>query len=722
VTGFFTDLFHRPQSLPPLAGAMVQAALALFLIVKQGELRVRVWFAMLAACSALWAFSDAVILSLDRDQVDVGVACARVAFASIAIAGPMGLRFSSAIARAPARWLGLSSVASAVAATLIAAVPSLTTVHWRPGGGYWPNESVGFYLAALTSLPPIAYGVALCLDTWRRLPPSRRRRQLGWAAAAQAIAGAGAIDMLTLWVPAYYPLAWATGALSCIVLFYAIAQHRLMAIRTFAVRTVLGAAGALIAAAAIYAVAQAGRTTPLSPRLLALTAVVMFVTTRAWLSVAEPALAKVLGRRRRLLERVIADFERSSLEARDPQIVEQQLADAVALGFDAELVALLTADRARDDEPILLDSAEAALTELGTPVLRDLMEPQDRLAPELTLALDHLRADALVPLFSDGVLVAFAVLRRGSLRPADDSVAADLSRLCERAARALVNARLYREVERRGRGLEAQVKLRTVELEDALAGLKDAQAKLVEAERSSSLGLLVAGISHEINNALNFISANLPTLQRYAVACESVLEAAGGPIAVDRLPEARRELPRSMAGLAETTRRTGAIVGDLRKFARPDTERRMFRLDEGLDAALNLLRRRTDGRLVMGRIYVGAPVVECWPGPLNQCFFNILLNSVEAARSEIWVVVQELWGGVEVLISDDGDGIAEPHIDQVFQPFFTTKSKAAGLGLTVAKGIVERHGGRIHLTSQAGEGTSARVWLPLKAPEKKAAS
>src|SRR5262249_4542707 len=158
----------------------------------------------------------------------------------------------------------------------------------------------------------------------------------------------------------------------------------------------------------------------------------------------------------------------------------------------------------------------------------------------------------------------------------------DLARLGERAARALVNARLYREVERRGQGLEAQVKLRTVELEDALAGLKDAQAKLVEAERSSSLGLLVAGISHEIHNPLNFISHHLPTLQRYAVACESVLEHASSPLVLERLPEARQELPRSIARLAETTKRTGAVVGDLRKFARPDTERRMFRLDEGL--------------------------------------------------------------------------------------------------------------------------------------------
>jgi signal transduction histidine kinase len=716
VTGFFADLFHRPASLPPLAGAMVQGALSLFLIIKQGELRVRLWFALLAACSALWAFAVAVTLSLDPDQADVGAGCARLSLAAIAIAGPMCLRFASALTRTQSRGLVLSSVVAAIAGTLIAAVPAVTVVRWRPGGGFWPTECLAFYLAAISSIPAVVYGLQLVFRTWRRTPPSRRRRQLGWAMIALAISAAGGFDCITIFVP-IYPIGWATGALSCIVLFYAIAQHRLMAIRTFAVRTVLGVLGALLAAVAIYAVTAAGRSSALSPRLLALTAIILFVTTRGWISVAEPQLAKVLGRRRRSLEAAIADFERRSLEARDPDVVERQLAQAVKLGFGAELVDLLSADRDRDEEPILIDTAELALAELGTPVLRDLMDPNDRHAVELTAALDHLRADALVPLFSDGVLVAFAVLRGGALTPADDAVAADLVRLGERAARAVVNAKLYREVEVRGRGLEAQVKLRTAELEDALVGLKDAQAKLVEAERSSSLGLLVAGISHEINNALNFISANLPTLQRYAVACESVLERAPGKLAIDRLPDAREELPRSIARLGETTRRTGAIVGDLRKFARPDTERRMFRLDEGLDAALNLLRRRTDGRLDVGRVYVGAPIVECWPGQLNQAFFNILLNAVEAARAEIWVMVQEKWGGVEVIVSDDGEGIADEHLDQVFQPFFTTKSKAAGLGLTVARGVIERHGGRIHLTSHRGEDTVARVWLPIM-PEK----
>src|SRR5205823_13284244 len=125
-----------------------------------------------------------------------------------------------------------------------------------------------------------------------------------------------------------------------------------------------------------------------------------------------------------------------------------------------------------------------------------------------------------------------------ALRRTDDELADELARLAALAARAWMNARLYEEVARRQEGLEAEVRERTAELEHALADLKSAQVKLVEAERYSSLGFLVAGISHEINNALNFISANLPTLGRYAAAYESLLDRAERAGAPPRGPDA----------------------------------------------------------------------------------------------------------------------------------------------------------------------------------------
>jgi two-component system, NtrC family, sensor kinase len=310
---------------------------------------------------------------------------------------------------------------------------------------------------------------------------------------------------------------------------------------------------------------------------------------------------------------------------------------------------------------------------------------------------------------------AIAVIGGDALSPADDILADELRRIGHRAALAWVNARLYHEVARRSAGLEAQVRLRTAELEEALAELKNAQARLVEAERSSSLGLLVAGVSHEINNALNIIHANLPTLIRYSQRYDAIVDDIRDPA----VQEARTLLPYAISALADATRRTRAIVEDLRRFARPDTERRLVRVQEGLDAALNLLRRRTDGRLDIARVYAGTPSVDGYPGQLNQCFFNLLLNAIEAARSEVWVVLRqrEESGGMELVISDDGEGVDENDRERIFQPFYTTKPKAAGLGLTVSRAIVQRHGGSLTLISEPGAGVTVRVTLPPTAPE-----
>src|SRR5439155_20934922 len=106
-------------------------------------------------------------------------------------------------------------------------------------------------------------------------------------------------------------------------------------------------------------------------------------------------------------------------------------------------------------------------------------------------------------------------------------------------------------------------------------------------------------------------------------------------------------------------------------------------------------------------------------GQLNQCFFNLLLNAVEAARSEIWIVLAQRddTGGIHLIINDDGDGIRAADRERVFLPFFTTKLRAAGLGLTVSRSIVQRHGGTLDIVSRPGEGATVRLTLPATAPE-----
>ena len=713
MSGLAAEVAFGPQSLPPVIGACIGLAMALFLALKPGEPRVRLWFAVIAFLSAIWSFTVAVALAAKTPAA--AAIAARLSYAAIALVGPCALSFSTELIHVRSRWRLPSTILAAAAAAICLFIPSLTPVAARPGGGYWPLPSATVFVAGIASAPPLFYGMYLVRRAGRALPPCRRRRQLAWAFAALAIGTLGGLDLNTVFTRVY-PTGWAWCALSSVTLFYAIAQHRLMATRTFIRQALLGsvglAAGAIIIAFVVVVMPDAlDGGWPLVGITLA-----MFTAVRVWTSIVEPSLSYLFGWRRRRIERAFADFERRSLDARSTDDVALCLAEALHDAFDAHLHHVLPTERDRAGEHGSIAVAESVLRESGMPILRDLIDLEDARAPRLLDALDRLGADALLPLSRDKQLQAVAVVGGTALSPADDILADELRRIGHRAALAWVNARLYHEVARRSAGLEAQVRLRTAELEEALTELKSAQARLVEAERSSSLGLLVAGVSHEINNALNIIHANLPSLIRYSQRYDAIVD----DVRDDAVQSARTLLPYAIAALTDATRRTRAIVEDLRKFARPDTERRLVRVQEGLDAALNLLRRRTDGRLDVARVYSGTPSVDGYPGQLNQCFFNLLLNAVEAARSEIWVVLRQRddSGGMELIISDDGEGIDGADQDRVFQPFYTTKPKAAGLGLTVSRAIVQRHGGSLTLISESSDGATVRVTLPPTAPER----
>jgi signal transduction histidine kinase len=707
----------RPASLAPLIGAVVQLVLAAVLLLRPEERQTRIWFAAMALLVAQWSCTVALCLALQPEDAALAARCGTLMFVPVSLFGPCLFNLCCQLARKQTPLAGISLAAGAAAAVVLLTVPGLVPVAPRSGFGFWPQPGFGASLATAASTPPLIGAVLLVRKVFVDMRPCRRRRQLGWALASMAVLVTSAAE-LGMEFGEMYPLAWASACASTTVMFYALAGPRLMAAQAFALRAALTVLGTVAGGAIIYGFARALSTELIhSPLFLAAVTVLMFAATRVWASAAEPALLRLLGRRLRRMEVAIAEFERRSLEARTPAQVEEELARALKLGFDADLGALLTGDRNIDGEPAAIVTAEQAVAKSGSPVMRDLIDTDAPQAVALEAALDYLQADALVPLERDGDQIGMAAISGRGLRHVDDPLVNELERLGERVARAWVNARLYTEVERRQRGLEAQVKLRTAELEGALTDLKSAQAKLVEAERSSSLGLLVAGVSHEINNALNFISANLPTLQRYAASCDHML-AISGPSSPE-VDLARAALPETLAAVGEATRRTVAIVGDLRRFARPDAERRLFRPEEGLEAALNLLKRRTAGRCDVVSMCVGSPSLDGYPGPLNQCFFNLLLNAVEAAREEIFVSLHERTGhgGVDVFIRDDGDGILPENLDLIFQPFFTTKPRHAGLGLTVSRGIIERHGGSLTISSEPGQGATVRVRLPSRAPE-----
>jgi hypothetical protein len=295
------EVSFGPQSLPPVIGACIGLAMALFLALKPGEARVRLWFAVIAFLSAIWSFTVAVALGTDDPVIASWVA--RISYAAIALVGPCALSFSTELIHVRTRWRLPATVASLIAATICLLFPSLTPVAPRPGGGYWPLPSPTVLISGIVSALPLFYGMWLMRRAGRALPPCRRRRQLAWAWAALILGTLGGLDLNTVFTRAY-PTGWAWCALASVTLFYAIAQHRLMATRTFIRQALLGtvgvAAGAIIVAFVVVVMPDA--VTHGGWSLVGVT-LAMFTAVRVWTSVVEPSLSYLFGWRRRPLDR-----------------------------------------------------------------------------------------------------------------------------------------------------------------------------------------------------------------------------------------------------------------------------------------------------------------------------------------------------------------------------------------------------------------------------------
>ena len=318
---------------------------------------------------------------------------------------------------------------------------------------------------------------------------------------------------------------------------------------------------------------------------------------------------------------------------------------------------------------------------------------------------------------------------------------AQLSESLERMRRVLVEK--IETIEELNVGLEAKVTERTSELQetnrelgDALDRLKSAQAQLVHSEKMASLGQLVAGVAHEINNPLNFIVNTLGPLDEalgdlggvldaYAVLEESMAGAARDAAARDvadakakaDLAALRAELRRMVSVMRTGAERAVKIVAGLRTFSRAQAgEAAPFDVREGLEESLSLLRHLLRGSgITVVRDFGELPPILCRGGELNQVFLNLLTNAAQSGASRIELRAGHEDGFVVVRVADDGSGIPEEARRRVFDPFYTTKpvGSGTGLGLSISLGIVRAHGGTIEVESEVGRGTAFTVRLPV---------
>jgi two-component system NtrC family sensor kinase len=275
----------------------------------------------------------------------------------------------------------------------------------------------------------------------------------------------------------------------------------------------------------------------------------------------------------------------------------------------------------------------------------------------------------------------------------------------------------------------------TLELKLALTELKEAQTQLIQTEKMSSLGRMVGGIAHEINNPVTFIYSNMDCASEYICDLLDLLK-----VYEENYPEPnlsikekieeiglefiKEDLLKLLASLKSGAQRIREIVLSLRNFSRLDeAEVKQVDIHQGIESTLLILNYRLNQGIEVIKNYGHLPLIECYPAQINQVFINLLINAVDALleypkqlHKQITIATSRLdENHIRICIRDNGPGIPVEIQDKVFDHFFTTKpiGKGTGLGLSISYQIVEKHKGKIELSSKVNLGTELNITLPI---------
>ncbi|TAH00248.1 MAG: GHKL domain-containing protein [Sphingobacteriales bacterium] len=297
--------------------------------------------------------------------------------------------------------------------------------------------------------------------------------------------------------------------------------------------------------------------------------------------------------------------------------------------------------------------------------------------------------------------------------------------------------------------LEQKVKERTIELvatndelSDTLEDLKQAQSQLVESEKMASLGQLTAGIAHEINNPINFVTSNVPPLKRDLSMLFDAIEFIENVGLSDKDASEKKktienykeeldydylkvEIDHLLGGITEGANRTAEIVAGLRIFSRVDEDDlKSANINEGIDSTLIIMKNSLSLNNIEVEInYGNFPKIDCYPGKLNQVFLNIISNAIDALKYKkpengsrvISIYTQADKDYVKIKFVDNGTGMSEITKQKIFEPFFTTKEvgEGTGLGMSIVYNTIKKHNGEVIINSDLNKGTEITIIIPV---------
>jgi signal transduction histidine kinase len=422
----------------------------------------------------------------------------------------------------------------------------------------------------------------------------------------------------------------------------------------------------------------------------------------AYLYLVDPARRVVRGHKMAGVASGLVAFERVEFRLDDPHAASSRVA---AAGL-----------------PIVIDDVEATAVPLDLPTARSL----------------GVRSVVMVPLrVKERIFGVLAVTSSEPGRVGEPDLEL-LTAVANHVALAVDRAESFQTIEELTRGLEDKVRVRTEqlrtaheELQAAYRELQATQVQLIQREKMASVGQLVAGVAHELNNPIGFVYSNVTTLEDFVRRLRGMLEVYRGATLPDgerqrvqaewdtrKIDYALKYLDSMTAGIKEGTERARKIVRDLRVFARSqDDVWQSVNLHEELESSLTLLNHLLKDRITVHRKLGDLPPVECIRSQIDQVFLNLLANAAQAITGPgaITVETRAEDGVAVVVVGDTGPGIPRETMGRIFDPFFTTKpvGEGTGLGLSISYEIVKKHGGDIRAESPAGGGAVFTVRVPI---------